>query len=665
MMLKWFPLCLLLTWAIPVSRAQGPVAVSDTQNIVFELGEVQVVGEKNNPFTLVLDAGEMAEHPGQDISRSLLTLPGVHFVQLGQKNESMVNVRGFDLRQVPVYMDGVPVYISYDGYADLGRMLSGGLSKISVTRGETSLLLGPNALGGAINLVSRQPVSPFEMDLAGNVLMDSRGYVGRSSTLNLGTRREKFYIQAGWACTDNLSYSVPGGEIQDNSQHRDINVSLKAGLTPNATDSYVISTHFQNGSKGVPAYDGEDPFNRKRYWRFPGIRKKGVSFNSRTHLGGEHYIQTRLYYDDYFSELRSYDDSTFTSRDFNASFTSIYDDETMGGALMYSLMPGRAHELKTAFHVIYDHHREHNTYPEVEDIRHFRDLSLSLGAEDYIRLADQLHARLGMGILAKTNLQADNYDPGRDSIFAFPGHSDRSFNFLGGLEYDPGKNHKISVSISRKNRFPTMKDRYSYRLGRSVPNPDLLSESAWNTDLSYAFVYGSALRFRTSLFYSKLQNTIQEVYGVDPDDSGIYQLQNTGKARFYGWETDLVWRPLSAMRAGLQYTFTERENLDNPDIRFINVPRHKLYAYVDYIFFERLNVGLSGLYNSSRISTTNGQYGTDPFFSADFRTSLTLFTSLSIELSVTNILDADYSYVEGYRSPGRQYNAGVRYSFGR
>ena len=662
-MQKWILILLLLEICLSEITAQDLVIVADTQNIVFELGEVQVVGEKNRPFKLEIDAREMAVYPGKDVSQLLVMLSGVNFTAHGQKNESMVSVRGFDLRQVPVYMDGVPVYVSYDGYADLGRMLVGGLSKISVTRGETSLLLGPNAMGGAINLVSRQPASAFEMDLAGGVLSDSRAYAGRTSSLNLGSRQDKFYVQTGWACVDNEPFMLPNGVIQANSQQRDMNVSLKAGFTPRATDSYVLSAHYQGGSKGVPSYKGEDPFNRERFWQFPVIREKGIHFNSKTQLGRDHYLQTRLYYEQNLSELKAYDDSTFLSRDFGASFTSVYDDQTLGGAIIYALNPGTKHELKTAFHAIYDHHREHNTYPVEETMRHFRDLSFSLGLEDHIRLTDRLQARAGLGIHKKTNLQADDFDSGTDSVFAFTGHNDRSLNFLTGLEYDAGKMHKFSVNLSRKNRFPTMKDRYSYRLGRSVPNPDLVSESAWNADLAYAFIPVSDFLIRTTLFYSHLQNTIQAVYGIDPDDSGVYQFQNTGKARFYGWEADLVWNPLTTMKSGLQYTFTERENLENPDIRFTNVPRHKWYGYVNYTFFERWTVGLSGMYNSERISTSDGAYGTDPFLSMDFRTSLSLFSSFSLEFSVHNILDAEYSYMEGYTAPGRQFRTGFRYLF--
>jgi len=206
-----------------------------------------------------------------------------------------------------------------------------------------------------------------------------------------------------------------------------------------------------------------------------------------------------------------------------------------------------------------------------------------------------------------------------------------------------------------------MKDRYSYRLGKSVPNPDLLSEAAWNADLAYAYISGSHFRFRTSFFYSHLKNTIQAVYGIDADDSSVYQFQNTGKARFYGWEAGLSWSPVVAMKLGLQYTFIERENLEHPDIRFINVPRHKMYSYLNYTFFERWIVSLSGMYNSKRISTSDGVYGTNPFFTIDFKTSIALLSSLTLEFSVSNILDSEYSYLEGYTAPGRQYQAGFRY----
>ena len=509
------------------------------------------------------------------------------------------------------------------------------------------------------------------MDAASGVTLDRRGYGGLQSELNVGGRKEKYYLQAGLAFVDREPFVLSGKEnsgiadeeVQNNSQHRDLNTSMKLGFTPNQSDSYVLSYHFQDGSKGVPTYGGEDPNQRIRYWQFPAIRKQGLHFNSKTVFGSESYIQTRLYFDDYFSELRSYDDPTMTSQEQRSSFTSIYDDETMGGSFILSLKPSLKHEMKTAFHMVYDHHREHNTHPLEEPIRHFRDLTFSAGVEDQYAISEKLYAQFGIGVHMKNNLQADNYNLQTDSIFPFPGHLDKSFDLLTGLKYEPGKNHRFGTNLSRKNRFPTMKDRYSYRLGQSIPNPNLLSESSWNIDLSYSYVRGTTFQLKTALFYSQLQNAIQAVYGVDPGNSAVYQLQNTGDARFYGWEADLVWRPLTQIKSGIQYTLTERQNLSKPEIMFTDVPRHKFYGFVDYTPFSCVLLKLSGMYNSPRTSTTNGLYGTDSFFKMDFKAAYTIFHSLSIEASINNILDAAYSYREGYPAPGRQYFLGFRYAF--
>ncbi len=631
--------------------------------------EVQVVGKKSHPFSLVLGAEKLAGNAKRDVSQALIALPGLNYVHLGQKNDAMVNVRGFDLRQVPVYIDGVPVYVSYDGYADLGRFLVSDLSRISVSRAETSLLLGPNALGGAINLVSRKPAAKLEMDAASAVLLDGRGYGGLQSELNVGSKKEKYYFQAGIAFVDSKPFVLSAkndlytseNRLQLNSQNRDLNSSIKFGFTPNPTDSYVFSYYFQDGSKGVPAYGGADPNQRVRYWQFPDVSKQGFHFNSKTVLGRSAYIQTRLYYDDYYSDLRSYDDSTFSSQNRRSSFTSIYDDETVGATVLISMNPGKRHQVKTAFHAIHDHHREHNIYPKEEPVRNFKDFTISLGMEDQITLTEKLHLTAGLGIHMKNNLQADNYDAQSDSISAFPGHRNRSINLLFGLQYDPFENHHLSVNLSRKNRFPTMKDRYSYRLGQSIPNPDLTSEASWNVDLNYAFIPGSNLQIKTSIFYSHLQDAIQALYGVDPENSAVYQYQNTGTARFYGWEADLTWQPLKALNTAIQYTLTRRENLSNPDLLFTDVPIHKIYGMVDYTLFSHLFLQVGGLYNSPRISTSSGQYETESFVSFDFKAAYTILEVLTFEASVSNLLDADYSYLEGYLAPGRQIRMRFRY----
>lgn len=81
-----------------------------------------------------------------DVSRALNLLPGVTLTTSGPRNESMVSIRGFDLRQVPVYMDGIPVYVQYDGYVHLARFTTFDLSAVDISKGFSSVLYGPNSL---------------------------------------------------------------------------------------------------------------------------------------------------------------------------------------------------------------------------------------------------------------------------------------------------------------------------------------------------------------------------------------------------------------------------------------------------------------------------------------------------------------------------------------
>ena len=653
--------------------AQEMAVVADTSNLAFDLGEVQVIGKRTPLQDFTLKHEDLAKNQKRNVARALDLMPGLNFVHVGPRNEGMVNVRGFDLRQVPVYLDGVPVYVSYDGYTDLARFLIGDLAKISVAKGEASLLLGPNNLGGSINLVSRKPSSRLEVDAGAGIHLNKTGWGGWQTDLNIGSRMDKWYLQAGISnirrepYNTSRNYQSPSrGQtgIQENSQHSDLRYSLKIGFTPNSSDSYVLSYHSQQGSKGVPAYAGNDPNQRIRYWQFPAVNKRGIHFNSYTKLGADKLLQLRFYYDDYFSDLRSYDDSTYSTQNRRSSFTSIYDDTTIGGSLIFSMKTGKKNELKTAIHFINDHHREKNTHPVEEPFRHFRDVTVSIGVEDYYEFSDKFRAEFGLGYQIRNNLQADNYDGTADSIYAFPGHRDEAFNLRIGLQYLISSKHRLYTNLSRKTRFPTMKDRYSYRLGRSVPNPELGSEASWNMDLGYSFIPGSVLQIKTALFYSRLHQTIQAVYGVDPGNTAVYQFQNTGNAEFYGCEASLVINPLSGLQTGGQYTLMKRSNLSHPELKFTDVPTHKLMGFIHYTLFSRLFLNLNGMYNSERISTTDGLFQTDPFFTMDFIVSAKIIKgALSMEASVNNLFDTSFSYVEGYPAPGRQFYLGMRYHF--
>jgi iron complex outermembrane receptor protein len=648
---------------------------ADTSQAVLNvnLGEVKITARKKTAGTDEISLAEIRQFNCDNAAEALRLVPGLSYSNSGPRNESLVTVRGFDLRQVPVYLDGIPVYITYDGYVDLGNFLVQDLAKISVSKGVSSILYGPNTLGGAINLVTRKPEKKFEFEGSTGLYAGSDGLNGWHSEANAGSKAGKFYFQAGYSFIDRGSYSLSrkykspypaDDKILDNSWRRDMKLSAKAGIAPNKTDEYAVSFMSQNGSKGIPVYAGSDPNQPVRYWQFPQVYNRGINLISRTAIGPAGLLKTRLYYDQYYSDLRSYDSSDYSIQIKKSSFTSIYFDDSFGGSAEYHIDIAGKHDIKAAVHYKSDHHREHNTWPVTEAVRHMKDQFVSAGMEEnWSPLKDVLIIG-GISYNFRNNVRADNYDPGKDSIFPFPANRDAALNAQAALEYQIAKNHDVRFSLARKTRFATMKDRYSYRLGRSLPNPLLKSESAFHTDLSYSAGAGDYLKSDVSLFCSFLDNTIQPVYGIDPANSSLYQMQNTGRAVFYGLEADITYMPFASLLMGLQYTYLERKNLSHPGILFIDVPRHIIYGYLKfsrpgfYILFD------SG-FNSERPGTSDGLYVADGFFLANIKVSIKLLKAFAIEAVIGNLFDASYCYYEGYPEEGRNFNMAVKYSFSR
>ncbi|MBD0260867.1 MAG: TonB-dependent receptor plug domain-containing protein, partial [Cytophagales bacterium] len=270
-----------------VAPVPQPADSARLTNRVFRLGEVQVTGLRPGDNTRTAGYRQIEAFNRLDAGRALSLLPGVTLGGVGPRNESVVFVRGFDLRQVPVFIDGIPVYVPYDGYVDLGRFTTFDLAEINVAKGFSSVAYGPNTLGGAINLVSRRPAKPLEFDARAGLLSGS----GHRLNLNVGSNLGKFYLQGGVSQLARDTYplsrhfkphALEDGGGRDNAYRRDRKYSAKVGFTPRAGHEYALSYVNQQGKKGNPAYVGDDPLQRPRFWQWPYWNKESLYFISRT-----------------------------------------------------------------------------------------------------------------------------------------------------------------------------------------------------------------------------------------------------------------------------------------------------------------------------------------------------------------------------------------------
>ena len=134
---------------------------------VFTLGEVVVEGERDtiSKVTTVdtIKKETIDLNTATNVADALKAVPGVTMA-IGSRNEKSLTIRGFTQRYIPVFYDGIPIYIPYDGYVDHGQTAHRACFADNRQQGHKLSLYGPNTMGGVINIVSRKPEKKFEAD---------------------------------------------------------------------------------------------------------------------------------------------------------------------------------------------------------------------------------------------------------------------------------------------------------------------------------------------------------------------------------------------------------------------------------------------------------------------------------------------------------------------
>lgn len=645
-------LLLFAAWTLPAMSSDSAV---------FSLGEISVTAPADGgqlPAGSTIDVQDIREQDRETVGRALQMVAGANLSRVGARNEEMAYLRGFDLRQVPVFVDGIPVYVPYDGYADLGRFTTFDLSRIEVAKGFSSLIYGPNTLGGAINLISRRPTRAFEGEVGGGIGIDDSGERNNFRVYgNVGLLRESWYLQAGVSVLDEDGFRLPGGfepvaaedgGSRDNSYRRDSKVSFKLGLTPNATDEYVLGYVRQDGEKGNPPYAGTR--SSVRYWQWPYWDKASLFVATRTQFG-EHVLKVRAYHDTYENSLFAYDDAGYDSQLKRSSFRSWYDDYTNGLSVEGDFALAASNRLRLAYHLKEDVHREHDGG---EPIQTNRDLTQSLAIEDSIAVSRSVTLVGGLSYDYRKAPRAETYDLSTGLVRQDTGDND-AVNALAGAFYTLEGGASVRATVARKSRFATIKDRYSYRLGTAIPNPGLKTERATHYEVGYGSAMAPTWYLDAALFHSDIADLIQTVR-IDPAlcaSPPCSQMQNVARARSTGLEAT-VDGELGHWKIGANYTLLYRRNLEDDAIKLTDTPRHKFFAAATRSQGP-WQYGGSVEAASGRYSSSDGAQRAAGFAVANIKGGYRTDSGVLIEVGIRNLFDRLYAYAEGFPEAGRNY----------
>jgi iron complex outermembrane recepter protein len=644
---------------IPGLVAAGPLAAqgdveSDTTGVrpVYTLGEIVVLGTRN-AATRSATSHEVGrariEELGIRSPRDAMEhLPGVYFSR-NSRNENSFRLRGFDQRQVSVFLDGVPVSLPYDGLVDISQFVGADLDRVHVSHGFSSLLHGANSLGGSVSLLTRPPSATpvVSARLEGSDHSRVFGAVeasGGTERLRFGVsgaleRAESFSLSGRFTATPNEE----GGERANSGYDRRraavraqylINESHQVGLNVSGTDN-----RFDVPPNALAA--------SPRYWRFPVWRKGLVSLNTQHVLGPRLGLRTAWFHDRYHNVLRSFDDNTYTTQERRYAFDSEYDDYSLGMNVYPSLSVLSVGTTDGVISYRRDVHRQRDGTDPFE--RYATDL-VTLALEQDVDWTDRVSMMVGANMNHLRPVAVQGY-PATDPL--------TQANAQGAVQLRHGSAVTSRVALARKSRFPTMKELYSSRHGQNLANPELRSETALHGEVGVDVAAG-AWRGGVSVFRSDLSDLITDVVV----EGGMRQMQNVRRARMEGVEVAVEHRvPLGSVALNYAYLSAGNRSPDRESDYLAYRPAHRLNAVVSARLHERLRVG-------GEVSRTAGQHYQNLDTRAWERLNDMTWVNVRLEhelraglgwyVRVDNLTDAAYFSEFGIPLPGRELSVGMQ-----
>jgi iron complex outermembrane receptor protein len=539
-------------------RVEGPPVQVSASRPLATPGGASAVETK-------LDSGLV--RPAPTIEQVLREMPLV-VIRTNSRGEAQPALRGAEDRQIAVLLDGIPITLGWDARTDLSVVPLTGARDIKLYRGLPSVLLGPNSVGGAVEVRiasgSFRTTAPrrFTVDAgvdqtgAGSLAL-AGGALRRSDGATWELRGGGGYRGGdGFALAHGLNDADPATLARltgDGGLRLNTDVSAFDGFlalrreSPAGTWISLTGTGFRIERGVAPEAHTTEP----RLWRYPfqarGIGAFSAGTGMRDTPWGRGDVEASFGVDVGRTEIDEYDALDYS----NVVGGENDDDVTLTARLIGDHTLGKRGDLRTAF--------------TFADVNHDEVIGTGPPASYEQRLwslAGETEWRIGLGAVP-LRLSVGGAADGADT----PESSDKPP--LGRLWEWGGRAGATAVlaegrllahgATSRRARFPSLRELYSGALGRFQENPDLRPEIEWVNELGVTVRRGGS-EVQLAGFHQVIEDAIVRISVGSPSGNKFMRL-NGGRIRGNGFEAvgSTRW---GSFTAGADLTWQHVRGLD-------------------------------------------------------------------------------------------------------
>ncbi len=628
----------------PLSPAKTPAhGIADTTR-VHGLGEVVVTGSNQAtsrnllPYTVSIVSSRQLEATGKTQLLSALSgeVPSLFVSQRnifgfgvsngGSGGIKIRGVGGSPTNAVLMMVDGQPQFAGLYSHPVADFYETEYVDHVEVLRGPGSVLYGSNAMGGVINVITKQA----RIDGVRTTLSTQYGsYNTWQSSLTNTVRKGKFssLVSLGYDRTDGLQdnfdfkqsslYAKVGYDMTSNwSIYADYSLMNFIGNDPiyaKLRDSKSNDIYHQNVTRGEASFTLSN-----RYGSTIGHQSSTNGAVRIYYSYGNHYIDDPNHFhslDDRFGILAYQNFRPWKM----ATATVGFDFNTYTGKIPMS-----------GGHAYGDGSRQ--AQMQTIDRKSITEYS------PYVTLQQSLFNGL---LTLNGGLRMANSD-------RFGSHWLPQVGFA----VHPGDEWTLKASLAKGYRNPSFREMYLY----AMANPDLNPESMMNYEVSIAKRFSRYLSMDVTAYFAEGSNMIQTISVPTANGGTTNRNMNTGSFINKGIEVSAQSHPLDvlSLRASYSYMHTSLSNLTA-------APKNQYYLGVNWQALRQLSVdaelkGIGGLYVNDDVERQN-------YALLGLRLTYKPVNFLDVFAHFDNITNAKYQINYGYEMPGFTVMGGVKVRF--
>lgn len=610
--------------------------------------------------------------------------PGIEIIRsYGLGYSGWVIMRGVgDKKRTLILKDGIPLNdMQYGGFSDWNKISAGDIERIEIIRGASSSLYGSSAMGGAINIITKEPTEKLEGDL-------NYTYGSQNTHLHNFNIRGKtndwlgFRLSAGGKNNDGYKNIEPWKEYYDKTTMDEYNISpgvdIKLGKSKLALQYEYLDEE--------TVFTSYSTYDSDRY-----INKYTLDYKIPI---GKADCSAKLYYFDRNSKTDSNMWNSATKAHDKPYYTRSVPEDDYG-----ALIQASREILGQRFTAGYDlkwGELDSDTYYAGKGLRHYsgkqQQHSVFLNGEFF--WGEKTVFNLGLRYDWWKNFDGNFHDDTTGNVIKtdFKDRTDTHWSPSAGVVYHLNQDIRLRTSVGTGFLAPSLYELYSnsiYGTTLYAGNPDLDPEKmTYSADCGFDVKFPKNVNFSLTCYRSEIKDYIDSVTVgleelppfIDPKTvDQIRMKKNIGKVKIYGLEA-MVGTSFSAlygewnMSANYTYNKSEIESCKDPTLEGkllpYNAPQHMATFKLNYENPILFTIDLSLRYRGHVFcDSQNTDKKKKPAYTVgDLKISRQLpwLTGASAFLSINNFTDKRYKQCPqcpDYIMPGRMYFVGMKYTF--